>query len=122
MFGPERDRAFKAYFHKDYRETPELLKDNCFKELDGEHGRINERVYRCLPITTWLDETEKFKDSFVVIEVKRTRHLKNKREKETSYYITSLKGGVSILAGYVLRHWSIENSQHWVLDVTFRED
>lgn len=112
----------KAYFHKGYREIPELLKDNCFKELDGEHGRINEREYRCLPITTWFDETEKFKDSFAVIEVKRTRHLKNKIEKETSYYITSLKGDVSMLAGYVRRHWAIENSQHWVLDVTFRED
>ena len=26
------------------------------------------------------------------------------------------------VAGYVRRHWSIENKIHWVRDVTFRED
>ncbi|MCL1077886.1 ISAs1 family transposase [Parashewanella spongiae] len=38
----------EAYFHKCYRDTPELLKQNHFTELDGEHGRINERLYRLL--------------------------------------------------------------------------
>jgi predicted transposase YbfD/YdcC len=115
-------KEIKAYFHKTYRDSPKLLKDNCFKELDGEHGRINEREYRLLPITDWFDETEKFKDSFAVVEVQRTRHLKNKIEQETSYYITSLKDEVETTAKYIRGHWAIENSQHWVLDVTFRED
>lgn len=116
------NQEIEAYFHKIRRDTPELLETNHFLEIDGEHGRINERHYRLLPITSWFDETEKFKDSFAVIEVERTRTFKNKIESETSYYITSLKEDVESVAGCIRRHWAIENSQHWVLDVTFRED
>ncbi len=112
----------KAYFHKCYRETPELVKQNHFMELDGEHGRINERHYRLLPITDWFDKTADFQDSCAVIEVTRTRDIKDKISQETSYYITSLTSDVKDVAQYIRKHWSIENSQHRVLDVTFRED
>ncbi len=115
-------KEIEAYFHIGERDFPNVLKDNTFQELDGEHGRINEREYRLLPITEWFDETEKFKDSFAVVQVKRTRQLKTKTEQETSYYITSLKENVKAVAGYIRGHWAIENSQYWVLDVTFRED
>lgn len=115
-------QEIEAYFHKIRRDTPELLEGNYFYDVDGEHGRINERHYRMLPITSWFDEAEKFKDSYTVIEVERIRTFKNKVEKETSFYITSSKEETKLVAGYIRRHWAIENSQHWVLDVTFRED
>ncbi|CAG19282.1 ISAs1 family transposase [Photobacterium profundum] len=84
-------KEIAAYFHKAHRDTPDLIKKSQFIELDGEHGRINERHYRLLPITDWFDETEKFKDSYAVIEVERTRAMKNRIGHETSYYITSSK-------------------------------
>jgi predicted transposase YbfD/YdcC len=115
-------KEIEAYFHIVERDFPQRLEDNLFQELDGEHGRINEREYRLLPITKWFDETERFKDSFAVVQVKCTRQLKTKTEHETSYYITSLKEDAKTVAGYIRGHWAIENSQHWVLDVTFRED
>ena len=115
-------KEIKAYFHKTYRDEPQLLADNCFYDVDGEHGRINERTYKMLLITDWFDETKKFEGSFAVIEVMRKRTLKNKIEAETSYYITSLREKVETIASYIRNHWAIENSQHWILDVTFRED
>ncbi len=39
------------------------------------------------------------------------------------YYISSLKAeSGQKLAELIRNHWSIENSQHWTLDVAFNED
>jgi len=112
----------KAFFHKTERDEPELLKANYYYEVDGEHGRINERHYTMLPITDWLSEGKKWKESHAVVEVRRNRSIKDKLQQETSYYIVSLADKVSSIARFIRHHWAIENSQHWVLDVTFRED
>ena len=68
----------KDFFHKADRDEPEVFEDNCYNELNGEHGRINERQYRMLMITDWLSEGKKFKESHAVIEVHRTRTIKDK--------------------------------------------
>jgi predicted transposase YbfD/YdcC len=41
---------------------------------------------------------------------------------ETRYYIMSRKLSAKQFAAAVRGHWSIENSLHWQLDVTFQED
>ncbi|WP_157601235.1 hypothetical protein [Psychromonas ossibalaenae] len=46
-----------------------VAEDNYFSETDGEHGRINQRNDRLLPISDWFDETKKWQDSFAVVEV-----------------------------------------------------
>ncbi len=44
------NQEIEAYFHKVRRDTPALIEENHFYEVDGEHGRINERHYRMLPV------------------------------------------------------------------------
>jgi predicted transposase YbfD/YdcC len=50
------------------------------------------------------------------------RRLWNKTTYEVRYYISSLTSEAKILGEAVRSHWGVENSLHWVLDVTFAED
>ena len=41
---------------------------------------------------------------------------------ETTFFISSLPPKVKRLSKFIRDHWKIENSEHYVLDVTFAED
>ena len=52
----------------------------------------------------------------------RTREIDGQIEEWQSCFITSLPCTVRKLRDILRSHWSIENSQHYILDVTFTED
>jgi len=69
-----------------------------------------------------LANRAKWKGLTSVVMVKRERHLWNQTTTEVCFYITSLAVDATVLARAIRSHWGIENSLHWVLDVTFGED
>lgn len=52
----------------------------------------------------------------------RTREIRGVREEAQEFFIASLPCKVRAIAKHLRAHWSIENSLHHVLDVTFTED
>ncbi len=107
----------KAYFSGVSREK---LDTN--KECDKGHGRIEIRQCAVSYDIGWLSQKKEWKDLQCIIEIKSTRIEREKESSEKRYYLSSLKGSSKEIAKAIRSHWAIENSLHWVLDVTFNED
>jgi predicted transposase YbfD/YdcC len=90
---------------------------------EKSHGRIERRTYYAIAVSD-EDRTvlERWPGLQSVGMVVRERTIGEKDELETSFFITSHAPKVRALADHIRGHWSIENSQHYVLDVTFAED
>jgi len=86
------------------------------------HGRSETRRYMHMPVPADLAHLELWK-GLKSIGVAISACVRDGRETvETRYYISSLPVGVKCFARAVRSHWGIENSCHWSLDMTFRED
>jgi predicted transposase YbfD/YdcC len=86
------------------------------------HGRHETRTYIQLEAPNDLPGLGSWKGlqsiGIVVSECVRD----DKATDEVRYYISSLAVDAERFAHAVRSHWSIENSCHWTLDLTYRED
>lgn len=86
------------------------------------HGREETRCYTHLPVPRDLPHKDDWK-GLKSIGVAITACVRDGQESiEKRYYLSSLPVGVKRFARAVRGHWGIENSCHWTLDMTFRED
>ena len=98
--------------------------DNAQEHVTTEkgHGREEMRTYLQLPAPEKLPGFMRWK-GLKSVGVVTSRCLRDGKESiEVRYYISSLTVDVKRFARAVRGPWGIENSCHWSLDMTFRED
>ena len=88
------------------------------------HGRIERRHYYSMPVPETLRTQSEWAGlkSIGMTITYRGQGTVPAEEGEVRYYIMSFANNVERFANAVRQHWGIENSLHWVMDVTFRED
>ncbi|MCP4696821.1 MAG: ISAs1 family transposase [Gammaproteobacteria bacterium] len=91
--------------------------------FDKNHGRIEIRRYWTVK-SIYLpgEEKAKWKGLNIIGMVESERHADGKTTVERRYYIASLENDAKCFGYTVRAHWSIENTLHWSLDVSFKED
>ena len=95
---------------------------------DKGHGRIEQRTVTVARQVDWLDGDRRFPGEVrlpnvaTIVKVASRTELKDRCRFETRYYISSAVLGALRAAEAIRAHWAIENSLHWVLDVTFGDD
>lgn len=86
------------------------------------HGRQEIRSYIQMPVPDDMRSLELWKGLKSIGMATLVCVRDGKETTDTRYYISSLAVGVKQFAHAIRSHWSIENSCHWSLDMTYRED
>ena len=93
-------------------------------ETDGGHGRVDKRTYYIVkddPKNSF-DPSNKWGLKAVGIVMRESTDHAGNISCDTRYYIISEYLSAQEFARSVRKHWGIENSLHYILDVSFRED
>jgi len=120
---PKLHAALQAHF--DQLHETDFAAGGCRRRQTNEtgHGRVEQRHYYQSPLPESLRPLANDWQGLATIgQVISITERGGKECSDVRYYISSLPPGVQRFAQAVRGHWGIENSLHWVLDVTFDED
>ena len=96
-------------------------------EINRGHGRIDNRIVSCIEVTSKDFEDLGFGTIRQICKIQRTTSDLTKKplRNELVYAVTNAplpRASSADLLTIIRSHWAIENSNHYVRDVTFQED
>ena len=86
------------------------------------HGKPEIRFYTQFPVPKDLPMRDDWAGLKTIGMATRWYERNGQPCSDVRYYISSLGMGVKRFAGAARGHWGVENTCHWTLDMTFRED
>lgn len=86
------------------------------------HGRDEERRAWVAPVPQDWPERHGFQGLAAMARIDSLRRIDGREERQTRYVALSRVLDPAEALRIVRAHWSIENNQHWLLDVAFGED
>ena len=106
-------------------ENYQAVEYDSVQTVDKGHGRIEIR--HCWAISDpdylfYAQDHINWPHLKTIVKVVGKRRNSGAETSETRYYVTSLGCNAKRLLQAIRRHWGIENSCHWILDVAFDED
>lgn len=96
-----------------------------YEDTDAGHGRIEVRNCKVIKDIDWLKERYPQwcnLSSIAVVNSIRIDKRTLREQRQSRYYISSLRVNARNMLAYVRNHWSVENRLHWILDMNFKED
>jgi predicted transposase YbfD/YdcC len=93
-----------------------------YQEVVKGHGRTDVLTYYHVKVPEGIPGCSKWKKFRTIGVAIRESRQGDKVTREVRYFICSIRVSVKRFARAVRGHWAIENTLHWCLDVTFRED
>lgn len=106
---------------KSHQAKPHRIIDQ-YEDHSKGHGRIEHRLCYVTDQIDWLTQRDDWCDLKTIAVVESRVTVGDKTTSEQRYFMSSLPANAKEIAQAIRSHWAIENSLHWVLDVTMGED
>lgn len=120
---PKLCEAIRDFFTEHLEDDLQRVSHRRSETHETCHGRTDDRYYYLAKLPEDFSLAKQWPGLKAIgMAVRVTEHADGRASDDVRYYITSRYTSGQKFADAVRGHWSIENTLHWVLDVTFDED